>query len=105
MIGFLTLKGLRPQQIQIELSEVYHGQVFQLPAVEKWHLPFPDKIRDLEDEPRPGRPKKIDLVVAMAELLSEKPFTSRTAIYWRVKILMTICLRVLNEELELRKMY
>jgi hypothetical protein len=37
---FFILKGLRIQQIQTELSDVYHEQVFQLPVVKKWHLPF-----------------------------------------------------------------
>jgi hypothetical protein len=32
VIGFWTLKALRPQQIQIQLNGVYHEQAFQLPA-------------------------------------------------------------------------
>jgi hypothetical protein len=42
VIGFFILKGLRPQQIHPELSDVYHEQALQLPAVEKRHLRFAD---------------------------------------------------------------
>jgi hypothetical protein len=33
LICFFTLKEPRPQQIQIELSDVYHKQAIQLPGV------------------------------------------------------------------------
>jgi hypothetical protein len=52
--GFFTLKGFRPSQIQTKLSDVYHEQVFQLWAVERWHLHFVDKTRDLDDSPGVG---------------------------------------------------
>jgi hypothetical protein len=42
VIGFFILKGLRPQQIHPELSDVYHEEALQLPAVEKRHLRFAD---------------------------------------------------------------
>jgi hypothetical protein len=35
VVRFFALKGLRPQQIQIELSDVDHEQTFQLPAMEE----------------------------------------------------------------------
>jgi hypothetical protein len=37
LIRLSTLKRLRPQPIQFNLSDMYHEQAFQLPAVEKWH--------------------------------------------------------------------
>jgi hypothetical protein len=57
---FFDLKGLRPQQIQTELSDTYHEQAFELLAVEKWHFRFADRTRDLEDESRSEQPTKID---------------------------------------------
>jgi hypothetical protein len=47
---------------------VYYEQAFQLLAVEKWHLHFPDRTRDLEDESQSERLKKTDLVGPIAEL-------------------------------------
>jgi hypothetical protein len=65
VIRFLTLKGLRPRQIQTEVSDLYHEQAFRLPAAEKWHICFADKTRDLKDDPRPDRPKKTDVVAQL----------------------------------------
>jgi hypothetical protein len=54
VIPFFILKGLRPQQIQTELSDMYHGEAFLSPAVETWPLRFADRRRNLEDESRSG---------------------------------------------------
>jgi hypothetical protein len=35
VMRFLTLKGLQHQHIETGLSDIYHKQTFQLPAVEK----------------------------------------------------------------------
>jgi hypothetical protein len=58
---FLTLKGFRPQQIQTELSHLYHEQELHLASVEKWHLRFTGGTTDLQDEPSFAWPKKTDL--------------------------------------------
>jgi hypothetical protein len=102
---FFTLKGLRPQQIQTEVSDMYHAQAFQLLAVEKWPLRFTDRTRDLENEPRHGRPMKTDFVGRIASLLFDTPFSSCEAICRRLKIPWTTGLRVLCEELRLTKVY
>jgi hypothetical protein len=70
-ICFLALNGLRLQQIPTELSDVNHKQAFYLPGVEKWQLRYLDRLKELEDEPRSGRPKKTDFVGSIAELLHE----------------------------------
>jgi hypothetical protein len=43
----ISFKGLQLQQIQTELSNLYLEQAFQPPAVEKCHLRFADKTRNL----------------------------------------------------------
>jgi hypothetical protein len=82
MTCFFPLKGLRFQQVQAELSDMYYEQAFWPPALDKWGLCFADKTRDLKDELRSGRPKETDIVGSTAELFREKPFTSCKAI-WR----------------------
>jgi hypothetical protein len=47
--GFAILKGLRPGQIQTELSDMYQRQTFQLLALKKWHFRAAGRTRDLED--------------------------------------------------------
>jgi hypothetical protein len=79
-IHFLSLKGFQPQQIQTELSDAYHEQLFQLPAVEWWHLRLVDRTRDLENEPSSEWPKKTELLGPITELLRENPFTPCKAI-------------------------
>jgi hypothetical protein len=66
MIGFFALRGLRPEQIQSGLSEVYDEQAFQLAVVEKWHLRFAEKVSGLEDEPMSGRHSRIDFTKLIA---------------------------------------
>jgi hypothetical protein len=77
VIRFFTLTGFRPQQIQTEFSDVYHGQTFQLRALEKWHKHFADRRRDLKMNRGRGDPRKLTL---WAQLLHEKPVGSGKAI-------------------------
>jgi hypothetical protein len=105
MICFFPLNGFQPEHVQTERSDMSREQAFQLPTVEKWHLYVADRIGDLEDEPKSGRPKKTDLVGRLIRLLHKKPFTSCKAICRRLEILKTIFVRVLLEELALTKFY
>jgi hypothetical protein len=98
-------KGMWPQQMQPELSDVYHEHAFQPPAVEKWHLPFADMRRSLQDKTRSGRPMKNDLRGRIAELMCEKRFTLCKVRCGRRNTPKTTCLRVLHEKLGLTKFY
>jgi hypothetical protein len=105
VIRFFPLNGLRPQHVHTELSDVHDERGFQLLPPEKLHSRFADRTQDLEDEPKSGQPKTIDLLDPMAKLPREKPFPSCQAICRRMNIPKTTCLRVLHEELGLSKFY
>jgi hypothetical protein len=100
---FLDSQRTSTQQIQTELSDVYHEQAFKLPAAEKWHIRLADRIRALEDESRLKQLKKTDLMGKISELIHEKPFASCKSICRRLEIPKTTCFRVLHKELGLTK--
>lgn len=60
--AFLCSQKNSAQQIQTELVNAYREQVFPLPAVDKWHLCFADRTRELEDDARSGHPKETDFM-------------------------------------------
>jgi hypothetical protein len=104
-MGFCPVTGLRPQQIQTELSDLFHEHTFQMQAVEKWRLRVADRTRDLEDEPRSGRSKKTNSGGSVPELFCERSFTLCNAIRQGLNIPKTARSRVSHEELGLTQIY
>jgi hypothetical protein len=74
VIGFLTLKGLNPEEIYSELESIYREDVLTHPTVYKCHERFRDWRTEFSDDPRSGKLRKSNLAEAISSMLQERPF-------------------------------
>jgi histone-lysine N-methyltransferase SETMAR len=103
VIRFLALKGLTNNNITLEIHAVYGEDAVAHPTVKKWAKRFREGRTSLEDDPREGRPLKSDLVEPIENMLAEHPFISCKKICAKLSISKGTCLRILREELGLKK--
>jgi transposase len=104
-IRFFPLKGPNPQQIHSELVSVYHTDAVTLPTVYKWSARFRIGRNELLDDPRSGRPPKNALAAGISAMLEERLFLSCKIIARHFRVAKATCLRILREDLGLRKFY
>jgi transposase len=76
VVHFLTVKGLKAKEIEMELTSIYEDEALQISALKKWWTRFLQGRTELGDNPRLGRPTNPDLTEAMIELIRERPFLS-----------------------------
>jgi hypothetical protein len=53
---FMTIKGLKVKEIEIELRSVYGDDSLQISAIKKRRTSFLQRRRELSDDPRSGKP-------------------------------------------------
>jgi hypothetical protein len=103
VIRYLTLKNLSVAEIATILQSVYGTDALKYLMVSKWRFPFQDASHDLFDLARSGRPYWSDLAAPIQSLLQQFPFISRNALCRKLKIGKATCLRVLHDDLHLKK--
>jgi hypothetical protein len=103
VLGFLTLKGLNPQQIHSELESVSHEDAFAMLTICKWHTRFRDGRTELSDDPKSGGPRRSDLAEAISSMLEERPFLACKLLARHFRIAKATCLRILREDLALQQ--
>jgi hypothetical protein len=74
IVRFLTLKGLKAQEIEMELTSVYSDEAIHISDVKKWRTHFLQRRTELGDNSRSGRPVNSDLTSVIAELIQKCPF-------------------------------
>jgi hypothetical protein len=103
VIRLFALKGLKAKAIQAELESAYGTDASKLSTVRKRHLRFLHERTTVFDGPRSGRPRTNDLAGALRSILAEMPFTSCEVLCRHVRIVKTICLPILHDELGLQQ--
>jgi transposase len=105
VIRFFTLKGLKVKEIRAELESVYCPEALALSTVKKWRKRFQEGRTNLIDGRRPGRPVTHDLAEAIQSMLAERPFLSWKVLCRHLGIGKATCLRILHNDLGLRKFH
>jgi transposase len=60
-VRFLTVKGLKSRDVEMELTSVYDDEGCQISAGKKWRRRFLQRRTELGDDPRSGKPANSDL--------------------------------------------
>ena len=68
VIKFLTLEGVKPQEIFNRMNSVYKGKQPKLRAIYKWAAEYRHGRTSLEDDPRCGRPVDVTTDGKVAEI-------------------------------------
>jgi transposase len=105
VIRFFTVKGLSVQQIHWELESVCHKKALTLSTVYKWSARFRVGRTKLSNDPRSSRPEKSDVTTGISGMLEERPFLSCKLIARPFRVAKTTCLRILRENLGLKKFH
>jgi len=71
-----TLKDLKAEEIEMELTDVYGDEAFQISAVTKWRTCVLQGRTEPGDDPRSGILANSDLTQVIAELIRECSFLS-----------------------------
>jgi hypothetical protein len=105
VIRFLTLKGVGVQRIHSKLESVYHKEALTLPTVDKCSARLRVMRTNLSNEPRSGTPRKSDLATVISAMLEGRPLLSCKLIARLFSVANTPCLRILREDLGLKKFH
>jgi transposase len=105
VIRFFTLKGLGVQQIHSELESVYHKEALTFSTGYKWFARFRVGRTKLSNDPRSRRPRESDGATGISAMLEERPFVSCKLIARQFRVAKTTCLRMLREDLGLKKFH
>jgi hypothetical protein len=103
IIHFFTLKGLLSRAIAAELESVYAADALALLTVKKWQKRCAQGRTSLCDDPRSGLPLTNDPAESIASMLKECPFLSCTVLCRHFRIAKASCLRILQDDLGLKK--
>jgi hypothetical protein len=105
VIRFLTFKGLDVQQIHSEHVSLYHKEALTLPTIYKWSARFLVGRTNLSDDPRSGMPQNSDLATGIFAMLERPPLLLCRLIARHFRMAKTTCLRILREDLGLKKFH
>jgi transposase len=105
VIRFFTLKGLAVQQIHSELESVYHKEAVTLTIVYKWSARFRAGRIKLPNDRRSIRPGESDVATGIFAMLDKRPFLPCKLIARQFWVAKTTCLRILREDLGLKKFH
>jgi hypothetical protein len=105
IVRLLVLKGLKAQEIEMELTSTYADSAFQIYAVKKSRTRVGQRRIELEDDPRSGRPANSDLIQVIAQLVREHPFLSCRILCRHLRVSKERCLRILHEKLALKMVH
>jgi hypothetical protein len=72
----MTIKGLKAQEIEMELRNVYGDGPLQISAIKKWRTPNLQRRREPGDDKRPGRPAISGLARVIAGFIRDLPHLS-----------------------------
>jgi hypothetical protein len=105
VIRFFTLNRLSVQQIHSELESVYHKEALTLSTVYKWSACFQVQRTKLPNDPRSSMPGETDVATGISAMLEERLFFSCKLIARNFRVAKTTCLRILREDLGLKKFH
>jgi transposase len=105
VVHFLTLKGIKTKEIDIEIRNTYGDEALQIFTVKKWRTRFLQRRTKLGDNRRSGRPASSDLAQTIAEFIRELPFLSCKILHRHLTLSKETCLRILHEKLWIKKLH
>ena len=100
------LEGKKPMQIYIELQETVGGSAPSLKTVYKWFNELKWGRNDMKDKHRIGRPKDVgtpEVITKIAQAVKNNPHISSTILANMMKISQRTVMRILRNDLELKK--
>jgi hypothetical protein len=103
VVGFFTLQGINPKNIQAELTSVCEADTLILRAICKWHKRFVQERTELVDDPRSGPPLPNGLAEALRAMPQECHFLLYKILCSHFKLAMAMCLQRLYDVLLLKK--
>jgi hypothetical protein len=86
VVRVLTVKGLKAQKIEMELTSLYGDEGLQINVVEKWRTRFLQERREFGDCRRSRRPAYSDLKQMIADFIRERHFLSCKLLSTHVKV-------------------
>jgi len=103
VIHFLYLKDFKTTDILLELEHVYGEASVTLRAVQQWVKAFQEGRTELNDLPRPGRPRDPTNIAKIRDLIQENPFLSQKKICQILGIHHQTARRIIEEDLQFRR--